>query len=344
MTGKYMGKAALCPPNIKELNMSQNSVVLRCDTREKSAFMCVYLNSSIYQSQIRARYSITKQKYINQERIRKLKILDFQESHSKAAKLYVQSLGLYYDALADIQNIIDRFNKIINVEAKSFDVMFDFKIPTKLLDMRMFLPQYYRKDFSSILNRFEVDDNSKMFDEYKRDRGDEIGSENYLTEGVPFIKTSDFLNYGVDYQSDHFCSEAIYEELEQDLQRGDILFTKDGKIGETAIILESSKMVVSSGIVRMRPTSEEERYWLFLLLSSDYGKMLFAKWTVIASTMAHLRKDFFQDFKIPKVNNNIKQHLIDELRTAFDNKLLAYKRIENAKASLLELMHNTIKT
>ena len=47
MTGKFMGKAAMCPPTITEMNMSQNSVVLHTASPKEAAFLTIYLNSQI---------------------------------------------------------------------------------------------------------------------------------------------------------------------------------------------------------------------------------------------------------------------------------------------------------
>lgn len=190
------------------------------------------------------------------------------------------------------------------------------------------------------INKFDEVHHEKL-SEHDIKNGDEIGSDNYLSDGIPFIKTSDFLNFGIDFQPNYYCSEAMYEELEQDLHKGDILFTKDGKIGEIAIIEDSIKFVISSGVVRIRPASDEERYWLFLLLSSNYGRMFFTKWTVVASTMAHLRKDFFKDFKIPQINESTKRMFLEELKIAFRMKKEAQKEIESSKKTIVcELLKN----
>jgi hypothetical protein len=58
MTGKFMGKAALVPPNISELNISQNSVILKTADRYQAAYLVIFLNSSINQTQIRGLYTI----------------------------------------------------------------------------------------------------------------------------------------------------------------------------------------------------------------------------------------------------------------------------------------------
>ena len=50
MTGKFMGKAAMCPPTIAEMNMSQNSVRLRTSSPLESAFLTIFLNSPCTQT------------------------------------------------------------------------------------------------------------------------------------------------------------------------------------------------------------------------------------------------------------------------------------------------------
>ncbi|MCP8313874.1 MAG: restriction endonuclease subunit S [archaeon] len=343
MTGKFMGKAALCPPQIRELNMTQNSVVLRCNSHEEAAFVCIYLNSTINQTQIRGTYSITKQKYLNQDSIRQLKIIDYAEGFEKDAHSYVESLKAYYDAVISIQRTISKFDQFVSISEKTFDSSVDFKIRIGSLDTRILTPMHYRKDFLEAISKFDEDKQAKKLADTPKRKGDEIGSSNYLFEGIPFIKTSDYINFGVDYQPDYYCSVALYEELGQNLQKGDILFTKDGKIGQTAILEESARIVYSSGSIRLRPSSEEEGYWLFLLLSSVYGRIFFERWTVIASTMAHLQKDFFEDFRIPKIDQDVKSQLISELKAAFQMKREAFEGVEASKKSILQGLESVIK-
>ena len=343
MTGKFMGKAALCPPQIRELNMTQNSVVLRCKTPAKAAFVCVFLNSPINRTQVRGVYSITKQKYLNQDSIRKLKIVEYSDEFERPSAAYVQAQKKFYDSVTSIQRTISKFDQYVKMSESVFDSSTTFRLKLDSLGTRIFTPVHYRKDFLDAMRAFEKDKEEKRLSEVQRRKGVEVGSANYLFEGVPFIKTSDYINFGVDYQPDYYCSPALYEEVAQGLQVGDILFTKDGKIGQTALLEESAKIVYSSGSVRLRPESRADGYWLFLVLSSVYGRIYYERWTVIASTMAHLQKDFFEDFKMPLVDEGFKAQLIEELRTAFLAKRKAYEEIEASKGSLLRLFDNVVK-
>ena len=74
----------------------------------------------------------------------------------------------------------------------------------------------------------------------------------------------------------------------------------------------------------------------FLLLSSYYGQAYFSKWFVIASTMNHLRKDFYEDFAIPTLTNDIITKYVTPLKEAFMIKEQAYNDIQYVKEKILE--------
>ena len=42
----------------------------------------------------------------------------------------------------------------------------------------------------------------------------------------------------------------------QDVKAGDVLFTKDGKIGMSAMITKNDKAIIASGMVRLRLKAE----------------------------------------------------------------------------------------
>ena len=82
MTGKYMGKAAMCPNTIEEINMSQNSVRITTNKKRNNAFLEIFLNSTLNRIQVKGLYSITKQKYINQTKISQLKVPKYYEDYN----------------------------------------------------------------------------------------------------------------------------------------------------------------------------------------------------------------------------------------------------------------------
>ena len=127
-------------------------------------------------------------------------------------------------------------------------------------------------------------------------KGDEVGSDTYIDyldkrkTDIPFVRTSDIVNYEIDQYPDFFIPEEIYKELRQGFQNGDVLFTKDGKIGMIGMITENDKAIISSGFVGLRLKNKGREYgitpeYLFLALSiKEIGIYASKRRTVVAST------------------------------------------------------------
>ena len=334
MTGKFMGKAALCPPVLEELNMSQNSVLLRTESELKSAFLTIFLNSDINRIQVKGAYSITKQKFLNQGKIKNLKIPVYKKQYEPALSDYIDGINCYYNAIKNIEFIINQFKENY-LSLLSNTALYGFTINSATLDKCLLLPNHYRPDVATAIGNILQGNQSLQFDMENIRKGNEIGSENYIDEGYPFIKTSDIMNFDVDYEPNYYCSPALAAQTSQDIKKGDIIFTKDGKLGEIAIIQDNANIVISSGLVKYRPRNQDELYWVFLLLSSDYGKAYFTKWFVIASTMVHLRKEFFTDFKIPGITPEIKRKYLNPLKDSFAQKEKAYIKITKSRDTVI---------
>lgn len=83
--------------------------------------------------------------------------------------------------------------------------------------------------------------------------GKEVGSEAYGTGLIPFIRTSDIINFETSSDPTNAVSEEIYQQYaaQQNLEIGDILFIADGRyrIGKTAIITKYNiKSLIQSHI------------------------------------------------------------------------------------------------
>jgi len=111
---------------------------------------------------------------------------------------------------------------------------------------------YWTLTFQQLIDKdiIEVNKNGNL------PSGDEIGSRNYLLDGtVPFIRTSDISNLELKNTSQHYTNQEIYERYKnkQNIQSNDILFVKDGRAGEVAVIMPSEeKIVLCSGFYKIR--------------------------------------------------------------------------------------------
>lgn len=159
--------------------------------------------------------------------------------------------------------------------------------------------------------------------------GDEVGSDNYIEflerndDDYAFIRTSDFVNYEADLYPDFYISKEIVYELKQDILPGDVIFTKDGKIGCTGMLTHEDNLLLASGVVRIRLKPEAvlqgfTQEYLFLALSiKEVGYYGAIRRTVIASTIPHLREERLKDIELPIIDKDSMENITTLVKNAF---------------------------
>jgi type I restriction enzyme S subunit len=194
------------------------------------------------------------------------KVRESNQKHEKYLELLQQAQQLFYQKL-DID-----FLKIEKDNFYSINLS-DFK------DADLFIPKYSYPLYVNTLKVIKEKWQTVSIGEIATvKKGDEVGSDNYnkyldkKDSDVPFIRTSDLVNYEADQFPDFYIPKEIYQEINQDIKAGDVLFTKDGKIGMSAMITKSDKVISASGISRLRLKEEAKKYdltpeYLFLVLS-----------------------------------------------------------------------------
>lgn len=128
-------------------------------------------------------------------------------------------------------------------------------------------------------------------------KGDEPGSDSYsdyldkTDNDVPFVRTSDLYNYQIDLTPDNFIDAMTYKELAQEVLPGDILFTKDGKVAELAMVTKSDCAVYQSGITMIRINTYgiqmglTQEYIFTAMMCKKIGRYTADRYTVTASTI-----------------------------------------------------------
>jgi type I restriction enzyme S subunit len=177
--------------------------------------------------------------------------------------------------------------------------------------------------------------------------GEEPGSDYYVDylnknqNDLPFIRTSDLINHQIDLFPDNFIPYDIANDFMIDLKEGDVLFTKDGKIGSTGMVVKNdlNLAVLSAGIsrIRLKKNSIITPEFLFLALTiKEIGFYQADKKTVVASTLPHLKESQILNFIIPQLDKISTNKITDLIKKAF------YKKNEckNLINNILNLMDN----
>ncbi len=235
------------------------------------------------------------------------------EKISQAQSLFYYRIGVDFSA-------IEKEN-IFSVQ-KSFFADSDLWTPTYSYPL-------YVSTLRAIQSKWQT---IKLGDIATLKKGDEVGSDNYIgyldkrKTDVPFIRTSDIVNYETDQYPDFYIPEEIYKELNQDIKAGDVIFTNDGKIGQVGIITKNDKIILQSHIKRIRLKKEAiERYnitaeYLFLCLSIKELTIYQAKrYTVIQSTIPTISNRLL-DFEIPILDTSTIDEITQLVKSAFELK------------------------
>ena len=129
----------------------------------------------------------------------------------------------------------------------------------------------------------------------KRKSGKEVGSEAYGTGSIPFVRTSDIINFEISSDPTNSVSEEIYQQYapQQNLSVGDILFIADGRyrIGKTAIITKYNiKSLIQSHIeiLSLTEAAPFSPYEFLYCLNSDEVQEQVRSLIFIQSTLGTL--------------------------------------------------------
>lgn len=237
---------------------------------------------------------------------------------------------LLIKSVKKIEEARNLFYKSLGFDIKTIKGDFSFNISSQsLLNNDIWTPKHYNSLYKNINNEIVKNLRVEKLGNIVSDsfHGVEVGSVNYKQyldkEEIdrPFIRTSDIVNYSVDLYPDFYVSEEIYSGINQILKAKDVIFTKDGKIGATGMIMSNDNCILSSGIQIMRLNEYGMQLgltqeYLFLVLSiKEIGYYEAIRRTVVASTIPHLRPERMNDMIIPilpKKNIELITKLIDE--------------------------------
>jgi type I restriction enzyme M protein len=208
----------------------------------------------------------------------------------------------------------------------------------------IFIPDYYDPELQQEIDCLEKSETFevKTIEELIKDkeiqvkRGNEIGSQFYGKGDIPFIRTSDIVNWELKIDPIKCVPEEIYEQYkkQQDVQENDILFVKDGTflIGRSAIVTkQDEKIIIQSHLLKIRVSKESKinSFYLLYLLNTPIVQKQITKYTFIQGTISTVG-DRFNELRLPihKDLSKIK-HISDEVRSVIDTKRILRERIDN---------------
>jgi type I restriction enzyme M protein len=187
-----------------------------------------------------------------------------------------------------------------NNQKKKEEDHLGFSIAYNDLDDHIFIPEYYNPEIRKELKALK--DSGKFLlasigDLMDKDilqirRGNEIGSEFYGTGDIPFVRTSDIVNWEIKFDPIKAVSENVFNQYKnQDVQEMDILFVNDGTflIGRTAMITKLDlKIIIQSHVrkIRVLDSAIIDPFYLFYLLNSKIVRKQINSRTFVQATIS----------------------------------------------------------
>ena len=102
-----------------------------------------------------------------------------------------------------------------------------------------------------------------------------------------------------------------------------MIYTKDGKIGEIALITEADKVIISSGVEKIRLNKKgyekglTPEYLFAIMCCEKIGKYTADRYTVTASTIPHFKEDFIRKMVVPILDSESINIITEKIKEAF---------------------------
>lgn len=348
VVGNYLGSTVIVPTEIAECAFNDNSARIRITSDKVTPFwVSAFLNSKFGYELIHASATRTGQKILSAGNVKNLEIPILpNESFSYRLQSCI-------DQLFQAQKLIYKGFDIFSSQLNALQIAPVFNYSSSFLYIEngdLWTPKYsfpqYIQTISDIKQRLKT---ISLGDIAIIKNGDEVGSDEYISyleqreSDVPFIRTTDIVNFEPDLYPDFFIPESLYNEICQRLEPNEVLFTKDGKIGITGMINDADKVVLSSGIARLSINSRGKLLgltpeYLFVALSNPIiGGYQAKQYTVTASTIPHLREDRIKEFIIPIFEKEDISEITFLIQKANRIKLAVKKELKSIKEDIDQL-------
>lgn len=203
----------------------------------------------------------------------------------------------------------------------------------KRIDAEFFQPKY-DEIISKIKTRM-----SKLGDLVSIQKGIEVGSEQYQTEGKPFMRVSNLTKLGIAADGEKLINDELYQKSKNDYEPkiGEILLTKDASPGIAYVLKESVQGIIAGGILRLKIKAKIDAEYLALALNSIIGQMQMERDTG-GSVIIHWRPEQVKNCLIPILSKPTQQKIAALVRKSHTARKKAKELLEQAKEKVEQVI------
>lgn len=341
-----LGKAALFRNEKNSYIVSQHVTRLSIKNEKKilPGVLALFLNSPLGRMQLVNAGMGSTRPEIPHASLAELQIPIIPISKQKQYnKELIDLLDRYYENVYRIGQCIKQAEVVlglnnINGEYSQNDICRSFSIDVNDLN-NLWQPKRYKPESSLSYKRIKKEFTCMRLGEIaKISRGKGTRVNQYQDSGIHFIRTSSLINHSLDPFPDHYASLETYQQFDQPVLDGDIIYTIEGKVGFASMLMSSMPIVFKNHIelIRLKQKAtdfKELSGWIFLTLSGALGRAQVNMYSVVQSTIPGLGSKLRQ-FIIPVGNkDNEKNEKMKDLgKTVYgicEETVLLIKKINN---------------
>lgn len=220
---------------------------------------------------------------------------------------------------------------------------FGFIVRLSQIRNNIFVPSHYDPEVKQELADLEKSGKYKLVSigELERQkiilikRGHEVGSKFYGLGNVPFVRTSDIVNWEIKVDPIKCIPEEIYEKYKnrQDIKEWDVLLVTDGTflIGRTAIVTPlDKKIVIQSHIRRIRCLKPDllHPYLLLYLLNTPIVQKQIKEKTFVQATISTVGNRLKEIILPIPIEESEKNKIIKEIGDIIKLKMKAKEKMD----------------
>jgi len=244
----------------------------------------------------------------------------------------------------DLPLVVSKFQEFIEKCYIHQSSHLGFTIKSSEMGDYIFIPSYYDPETTQKLKEMEKAGKymlitiKELVEEgtISIKRGHEVGSRYYGMGNVPFVRTSDIVNWEIKIDPVKSIPEEIYEKYRkrQDIKENDILLVTDGTflIGRTAIATSfDGKLVIQSHIRRIRCLKPDKLHpcLLLYLLNTEIVQKQIEEKTFVQATISTIGDRLYEIVLPVPTDKDIISRIIKDISEIIKMKVEARRKMEN---------------
>lgn len=319
---------------------SADIIIVEADKNKINPYyLTAFLNSQKGKLQLYRFASGGLQGHVNTTILHNLKISKASDAIEEAIEELIKKS--YEAKILSEKTLKDTNDLLLN------DLGFDGFVPSKVnyssrtykdylnshrLDSEYWLPKY--DQLFEVINKNQTTTLDQYF--HKPIKGIEVGSDEYVEDGIPFVRVSDFSIFGIDENTDKKISPELYEKLKLQFkpQRGELLYTKDGTVGIAAVLDNDPEVILSGAFLRLKPKTNTDLHYLALLINSIICKIQIERLSG-GALITHFKPEELAKIVVPVFDEGKQVGLGEKVREAL--------ALREQSRNLLEIAKHTVE-